>query len=201
MSKLFPKFNFKEWIDEHRHLLKPPVGNKMIWEGGDFIAMEVGGPNSRKDYHLNKTPEFFYQVEGDKGVQVNINAIEAEFKTAQARTQRNKPARSAKKWKKTVIEFDVLYPALDDLLNQNFSVQLVNEDTGDIISPREANPGAYDAKGYEFAFTGNPVKVDFVNWQNKKDLGTNYTVRLFFVDGAGKEVSLASAVTPVVFKR
>jgi len=65
MSKLYPKFNFKEWIDENRHLLKPPVGNKMIWEGGEFIAMVVGGPNSRKDYHINKTPEFFYQVEGD----------------------------------------------------------------------------------------------------------------------------------------
>ncbi len=86
MSKLFPKFNFKEWIDEHRHLLKPPVGNKMIWEGGDFIAMVVGGPNSRKDYHLNKTPEFFYQVEGDitlkvidEGVQKDIHIKEGEI--------------------------------------------------------------------------------------------------------------------------
>ncbi len=65
MSKLFPKFNFKDWIDENRHLLKPPVGNKCIWENGDYIAMVIGGPNSRKDYHLNQTPEFFYQVEGD----------------------------------------------------------------------------------------------------------------------------------------
>lgn len=65
MSKLYPKFNFKEWIDENRHLLKPPVGNKCVWDNGEFIAMVVGGPNSRKDYHLNKTPEFFYQVEGD----------------------------------------------------------------------------------------------------------------------------------------
>lgn len=147
------------------------------------------------------TGEGVYQVEGEKGIQVNINAIEAEFKTVQARTQRNKPARSAKKWKKTAIEFDVIYPALDDLLNQNFSVQLVNEDTDEVISPREANPGVYDAKGLEFAFTGNPVKVDFVNWQQKKDAGTNYTIRLFFVDGAGKEVPLASALAPVVFKR
>jgi 3-hydroxyanthranilate 3,4-dioxygenase len=65
MSKLLPKFNFKEWIEENRHLLKPPVGNKAVWANGEYIVMVVGGPNARKDYHLNETPEFFYQVEGD----------------------------------------------------------------------------------------------------------------------------------------
>lgn len=64
MSKLPPVINFKKWIDEHRDLLKPPVGNKAIYNE-DYIVMVVGGPNSRKDYHLNQTPEFFYQVEGD----------------------------------------------------------------------------------------------------------------------------------------
>ena len=64
MSKLHPAINFKQWIDDHRHLLKPPVGNKAIYNE-DFIIMVVGGPNSRKDYHLNQTPEFFYQVEGN----------------------------------------------------------------------------------------------------------------------------------------
>lgn len=64
--------NLKAWIDENRHLLKPPVGNKCIWENGDYIVMVVGGPNSRKDYHYNKTPEFFYQVEGD----INLKIIE-----------------------------------------------------------------------------------------------------------------------------
>ena len=44
--------------------MKPPVGNKAIYND-DYIVMIVGGPNSRKDYHLNQTPEFFYQVEGD----------------------------------------------------------------------------------------------------------------------------------------
>ncbi|MFH4967808.1 3-hydroxyanthranilate 3,4-dioxygenase [Gaetbulibacter sp. M240] len=65
MSKIVSPLNFKAWIDEHRHLLKPPVGNKMVWQDTDFIVMVVGGPNSRKDYHYNETPEFFYQIEGD----------------------------------------------------------------------------------------------------------------------------------------
>lgn len=64
MAKLPPTINFKQWIDDHRDLLKPPVGNKAIYNE-DFIVMVVGGPNARKDYHLNQTPEFFYQVEGD----------------------------------------------------------------------------------------------------------------------------------------
>lgn len=57
--------NFKRWIDEHRHLLKPPVGNKMVYEDSDFIIMVVGGPNARKDYHYDEGEEFFYQIEGD----------------------------------------------------------------------------------------------------------------------------------------
>jgi len=57
-------FNLQAWIDEHRHLLKPPVGNKCIVQG-DFIIMIVGGPNSRTDYHFEDGPEFFHQLEGE----------------------------------------------------------------------------------------------------------------------------------------
>lgn len=52
------------WIERHRHLLKPPVGNKCL-EQGDFIVMVVGGPNARSDYHYEEGPEFFYQLEGE----------------------------------------------------------------------------------------------------------------------------------------
>lgn len=57
--------NFRQWIEDNRHLLKPPVGNKMVWADQDFIVMVVGGPNERSDYHYDEGPEFFYQVEGD----------------------------------------------------------------------------------------------------------------------------------------
>ncbi|MBP9191701.1 MAG: 3-hydroxyanthranilate 3,4-dioxygenase [Ignavibacteria bacterium] len=66
---MLQSFNFKEWIEENRHLLKPPVGNKCI-VNDDLIIMVVGGPNTRKDYHYEDGAEFFYQVEGDITVRV-----------------------------------------------------------------------------------------------------------------------------------
>ena len=58
-------FNFQQWIDEHRHLLKPPVGNQQIWEDADLMVTVVGGPNQRTDFHDDPVEEFFYQLEGD----------------------------------------------------------------------------------------------------------------------------------------
>jgi len=64
MAVLQP-LNFRRWIEEHRHLLKPPVGNRRIFRDSEFIVQVVGGPNSRKDYHVDPGEELFYQVEGD----------------------------------------------------------------------------------------------------------------------------------------
>src|SRR6201996_1052210 len=71
MSDLSP-LNFKKWIDENRHLLKPPVGNQQIWKDREFMVTVVGGPNSRADFHINEGEEFFYQLEGD----MNLRCIE-----------------------------------------------------------------------------------------------------------------------------
>ena len=58
-------FNLKQWIDDHREYLKPPVGNRCVFRDSQFIVMVVGGPNSRTDYHVDPSEEFFYQLEGD----------------------------------------------------------------------------------------------------------------------------------------
>ena len=70
IDKYVMPFNFQKWIEEHRHLLKPPVGNKQVFEQDEFIIMVVGGPNQRKDYHYNEGAEFFYQLEGNMNLRV-----------------------------------------------------------------------------------------------------------------------------------
>lgn len=69
-------FNLKKWIDDNRHLLKPPVGNASVYHNtGDFIVMVVGGPNKRKDFHYNETEELFLQLEGDIVVRIQDEGI------------------------------------------------------------------------------------------------------------------------------
>jgi 3-hydroxyanthranilate 3,4-dioxygenase len=56
--------NLLNWVETHKDTLKPPVGNKEIYPDSDMIVMVVAGPNTRRDYHYNESPEFFYQIKG-----------------------------------------------------------------------------------------------------------------------------------------
>ena len=58
-------FNFARWIDAHSHLLKPPVGNKLVFEDAGMVVQVVGGPNQRVDFHDDPCEEFFYQLRGE----------------------------------------------------------------------------------------------------------------------------------------
>jgi 3-hydroxyanthranilate 3,4-dioxygenase len=37
----------------------------MVFENTEMMIMVVGGPNTRKDYHIDEGEEFFYQLEGN----------------------------------------------------------------------------------------------------------------------------------------
>lgn len=63
-------FNFQRWLDEHAHLLQPPVNNRQVWEDADMMVTVVGGPNRRVDYHVDPVEEFFYQFKGNAFVRV-----------------------------------------------------------------------------------------------------------------------------------
>jgi 3-hydroxyanthranilate 3,4-dioxygenase len=73
MSLYSEPLNFTKWIDEHRSVLKPPVGNAQIWPNTDFIVTVVGGPNVRTDYHDDPYEEFFYQLQGDMVLRILEN--------------------------------------------------------------------------------------------------------------------------------
>jgi 3-hydroxyanthranilate 3,4-dioxygenase len=69
MRALIP-ININQWIETNRHLLRPPVGNKVVYQDGEFVIMVVGGPNARKDFHVDPAEEFFYQLEGEMVLRV-----------------------------------------------------------------------------------------------------------------------------------
>lgn len=58
-------FDLMAWVETHRGSLRPPVGNKNVYNEGGFMLFVVGGPNERTDWHLDPREELFYQIEGD----------------------------------------------------------------------------------------------------------------------------------------
>ena len=64
-TEVAPPLHFANWIDGHRLLLQPPVGNAQVWPDRELMVTVVGGPNARSDFHINQGEEFFYQIEGD----------------------------------------------------------------------------------------------------------------------------------------
>jgi 3-hydroxyanthranilate 3,4-dioxygenase len=76
MTGYGPPMNFLRWIDDHDHLLKPPVGNQQIWKDTDFIVTVVGGPNHRTDFHDDPLEEFFYQIKGNAWLKLWVDGKE-----------------------------------------------------------------------------------------------------------------------------
>ncbi|XP_029793112.1 3-hydroxyanthranilate 3,4-dioxygenase isoform X2 [Suricata suricatta] len=59
----------KTWVEENRASFLPPVCNKLMHQK-QLKVMFVGGPNIRKDYHIEEGEEVFYQLKGDMVLKV-----------------------------------------------------------------------------------------------------------------------------------
>jgi 3-hydroxyanthranilate 3,4-dioxygenase len=56
-------YNCPEWIEKNRCDFMPPVCNKTMFSD-QLKVFYIGGPNCRKDFHLECGEEVFYQIEG-----------------------------------------------------------------------------------------------------------------------------------------
>lgn len=72
MAQPLVPFSLLGWIEDHRSDFRKPVGNKVIWSEGEFIAF-VSGANSRNDFHVNPGDEIFVQLKGDVRVDLQID--------------------------------------------------------------------------------------------------------------------------------
>ncbi|XP_039594393.1 3-hydroxyanthranilate 3,4-dioxygenase [Polypterus senegalus] len=64
--------NVDKWIQENEAAFLPPVCNKLM-HFSQLNVMFVGGPNIRKDYHIEEGEELFYQIRGDMCLKVIEN--------------------------------------------------------------------------------------------------------------------------------
>ncbi len=75
-STHFGPYSLAQWVQDNLHLLKPPVGNKMIHGNGcSWKVMIVGGPNERTDYHIDDGEEWFYMLKGDMTLKIVDNGV------------------------------------------------------------------------------------------------------------------------------
>jgi 3-hydroxyanthranilate 3,4-dioxygenase len=70
MKSKFIPINLLKYIEDHKDELKPPVNNKLIWKDAELMVMLLGGPNKRRDFHVDPSEEIFYQIKGSCYVEV-----------------------------------------------------------------------------------------------------------------------------------
>ena len=65
--------NLQDYVESVRDSLIPPVSNKILFDGDQIKVMVVGGPNQRKDFHVEKGEELFYMLIGNMDLDIMEN--------------------------------------------------------------------------------------------------------------------------------
>jgi len=74
-------YHTPEWLQENSKFFLPPVCNKMM-HNTQLKVFFVGGPNQRKDFHLEEGEELFYMRKGDMELPI---MEQGKFKTVKIR--------------------------------------------------------------------------------------------------------------------
>jgi len=69
------------WVSQNEQFFLPPVCNKMM-HNDQLKVFFVGGPNQRKDFHLEEGEELFYMRKGDMSLPILTNG---KFRTVDIR--------------------------------------------------------------------------------------------------------------------
>lgn len=72
-------YNVESWVEENKKFFLPPVCNKMM-HNYQLKVFYVGGPNQRKDYHLEEGEELFYMRKGDMCLKILEGGIFKDVK-------------------------------------------------------------------------------------------------------------------------
>ena len=71
---IYPRVvNLPFYVGTIKHDLKPPVSNKIMFDGSQLKIMIVGGPNQRDDFHFEDGEELFVQLIGSMDLQIMDN--------------------------------------------------------------------------------------------------------------------------------
>lgn len=70
--KIIDTYSLKKWVEQnHGDVERSLMNHERVWNE-DFIIMLFNGatPPQRSDFHINTSPEFFYQIEGEMFCQI-----------------------------------------------------------------------------------------------------------------------------------
>lgn len=123
-----------------------------------------------------------------------IENLKINFQDIAPRKANNRPARRVRNWHHTLINISLEAPDLEVLRGQNFLVQIIDTQTGEVIRPRERSLGN-DNMGETFTFNGNPVPpIKYINYEDKS--GDQYALQVHYLHN-GQAHALLHGRTPI----